>query len=388
MNAPPEGAIGARLFLSGRKVARVAIEPRKMLRLSAILVGRPAGEALGTLPHLFSLCGTAQLQAGLEAVERAARISVSPAQRGTRRILLLAETVLEHAQRLLVDWPPLLGLDPHLAEVKALRQALTGLRPLMGPEEPWARPGGVALRIDRDALESRLNEALAILRRAVYGPQWEEGGDFGQWVNSQATLPARILYLMAERGWAELGRSNQGPMGEFTAEELGQRLDEDRDGGFVRRPDWNGAVPETGPIARLAQHPVIRGLGAKFGNAASTRLVARMIELTRRMRDLLALVPGLENDDPPAASVGTGTGLAMVEAARGRLAHRVELTDGVVSRWQILAPTEWNFHPEGAFAKGVLGLEAGPDLETRARLVAMSIDPCVALDLAIEDGDA
>jgi coenzyme F420-reducing hydrogenase alpha subunit len=386
--APPEGVIGARLFVGGRRVARVAIEPRKMLRLGAILVGRPAGEALGTLPHLFSLCGTAQLQAGLEAVERAGGLSLAPAQRGARRVLLLAETVLEHAQRLLIDWPPLLGLDPNLAEAKALRQALTGLRPLMGPEAPWARPGGVALRIDHVGLEARLNEALSILRRAVYGPQWEEGGDFGQWVNSQATLPARILYVMAERRWTDLGKSEVAAMGEFAADELARRLDEDADGAYARAPDWQGAVLETGPIARLAVHPVIMGLRAKIGNGAALRLVARMIELTRRMRDLIAMAPGLDDDEPPPARLGGGAGLAMVEAARGRLAHRVELNDGVVSRWRILAPTEWNFHPEGAFAKGVIGLEAGPDLETRARLIATAIDPCVALDLTIEAADA
>ncbi|MCC7167181.1 MAG: nickel-dependent hydrogenase large subunit [Rhodospirillales bacterium] len=387
-SAPPEGAIGAKLLVSGRRVARVTIEPRKMLRLGAILVGRPAGEALGTLPHLFSLCGTAQLQAGLEAVERACGLSLAPAQRGARRVLLLAETVLEHAQRLLIDWPPLVGLDPSLTEAKALRQALTGLRGLMGPEAPWARPGGVPLAIDHDALEARLGEALAILRRAVYGPRWEEGGDFGQWVNSQATLPARLLYVMGERGWSDLGKSEVAPMGEFAADELARRLEEDADGTYARSPDWQGQVYETGPIARLAVHPVIMGLRAKIGNGAALRLVARMIELTRRMRDLIAMAPGLDNDEPTSARLGSGSGLAMVEAARGRLAHRVELADGVVTRWQILAPTEWNFHPQGAFAKGVLGLEAGPDLETRARLIGTAIDPCVALEVAIEAADA
>jgi Ni,Fe-hydrogenase I large subunit len=65
-----------------------------------------------------------------------------------------------------------------------------------------------------------------------------------------------------------------------------------------------------------------------------------------------------------------------VDAARGLLAHRVELREGVLRDYRILAPTEWNFHPQGPLARGLLGA-SGPDLEWRAALLASSLDPCV-----------
>ena len=59
----------------------------------------------------------------------------------------------------------------------------------------------------------------------------------------------------------------------------------------------------------------------------------------------------------------------------------------VTADYRILAPTEWNFHPQGPLNEGLRGLRPGPqpvserDLEARARLIAQSLDPCVALSL-------
>jgi Ni,Fe-hydrogenase I large subunit len=57
--------------------------------------------------------------------------------------------------------------------------------------------------------------------------------------------------------------------------------------------------------------------------------------------------------------------------------HWVRLTEGQVDDYRILAPTEWNFHPDGALAAGLLGLPADADLASLARLLVDAIDPCV-----------
>ncbi len=46
-----------------------------------------------------------------------------------------------------------------------------------------------------------------------------------------------------------------------------------------------------------------------------------------------------------------------------------------------MAPTEWNFHPEGAFARGALSLDAADAtrLEGDVRWLVASLDPCVAV---------
>ena len=80
-----------------------------------------------------------------------------------------------------------------------------------------------------------------------------------------------------------------------------------------------------------------------------------------------------------------GIGIAHSEAARGRLIHGVEVQDGLVKRYLILAPTEWNFHPRGAAAQA-LALIAGSgrsDARGLADLMITAFDPCVEYSLAV-----
>jgi Ni,Fe-hydrogenase I large subunit len=54
--------------------------------------------------------------------------------------------------------------------------------------------------------------------------------------------------------------------------------------------------------------------------------------------------------------------------------------DGRIADYRIVAPTEWNFHPRGAFVRGALALRTGKREAVRrdaSRIVA-SLDPCVA----------
>jgi hypothetical protein len=86
-----------------------------------------------------------------------------------------------------------------------------------------------------------------------------------------------------------------------------------------------------------------------------------------------------------AATLSTGTGLAQVQAARGLLVHRLTLEQGRLADYRILAPTEWNFHPQGAAALGLATLPAAddPTLRRLAGLFITALDPCVAYDISI-----
>ncbi|HCV13111.1 MAG TPA: hypothetical protein DGC76_05325 [Candidatus Accumulibacter sp.] len=86
---------------------------------------------------------------------------------------------------------------------------------------------------------------------------------------------------------------------------------------------------------------------------------------------------------PPLLDVCTaspGVGLARVDTARGSLLHRVELAEDRVLQYLIVAPTEWNFHPRGAFVREISGCPASSRRAARfaADSLALSLDPCVA----------
>jgi Ni,Fe-hydrogenase I large subunit len=86
------------------------------------------------------------------------------------------------------------------------------------------------------------------------------------------------------------------------------------------------------------------------------------------------------------AQAGSGAGLAAVETARGVLIHWALMDGGQVARYRIVAPTEWNFHPQGAFVRGLAGIPARDEDEVRqaAALLAHALDPCVAYDLKVK----
>jgi coenzyme F420-reducing hydrogenase alpha subunit len=78
--------------------------------------------------------------------------------------------------------------------------------------------------------------------------------------------------------------------------------------------------------------------------------------------------------------IAPGAGLGWVETARGLLVHAVEVAAGTVRRYRIVAPTEWNFHPRGAFAAGLAGVAVTGEDELRrlVHLAVEALDPCVA----------
>jgi len=78
-----------------------------------------------------------------------------------------------------------------------------------------------------------------------------------------------------------------------------------------------------------------------------------------------------------------GEAVAWVEMARGLLIHHVRL-DGHgnaarVHACHVIAPTEWNFHPDGAVARALEALPATHTDDSRRRLEALmaAYDPCV-----------
>jgi Ni,Fe-hydrogenase I large subunit len=91
---------------------------------------------------------------------------------------------------------------------------------------------------------------------------------------------------------------------------------------------------------------------------------------------------------PGAITPGTasGAGLGIVECARGRLVHRVAVAVGRVTDYKILAPTEWNFHPEGPLARGLAGagVGSGTAIDQAIGLFVTALDPCVGCDLTVE----
>ncbi len=175
-----------------------------------------------------------------------------------------------------------------------------------------------------------------------------------------AGLPARLAVLAA---------GGHGPGGEAEMAGEGEDIRVWRGQGRERGKRVDGGGPRGKGVGADG------GAGRPAGGGANEALGA----------DLADWAAARQRPPLSGTSLADGVGLAQVQAARGLLVHRVAIQGGRVADYRILAPTEWNFHPQGAAALGLATLPDADDetLQRIGGLFVTALDPCVAYDLRI-----
>lgn len=382
-----EGEINVRLAWDGVCVRNATVRSTRPLA-ARVLAGRDIDEAAAMVPLLFSICAQAQGTAASGALGAAAR---RPAPAGTlaaRRLAVALETIQEYLRRVLIDMPVMQGLEPQTAPVAAARKAMAPMVTLLSPATR-SIAGSVAVP-GLEQLRS-LSETLAGLCRAhvlaLSPADWLAQSDLAalrEWAGREETLPARMLNAWLEYD-AELGASDVGamPQAERARVEHAVLAALADDPGYARRPEWDGVAVETGAWAKLVDHPLVASCTASFRNSVATRVVARLTDLAQLVE---GLVPGKDSIAlGDAWTPADGEGVSAVHTARGLLVHHARVGAGRIEGYAIVAPTQWNFHPDGALVRGLRRL-ADPSqasLERRAALVVQALDPCVACTIEV-----
>jgi coenzyme F420-reducing hydrogenase alpha subunit len=151
---------------------------------------------------------------------------------------------------------------------------------------------------------------------------------------------------------------------------------------FAALPHFAGKSVETGSLAYSQHNPLVQDLLRKRPDRLLARLIARLV-------DLLDSAEALMHDNftgrIQSVSAPNESGLSQVRTARGMLLHYVRIESERVADYLIVAPTEWNFHPQGALVSGLTGLEE-IDVERLMDIVknyVLSLDPCVEYEIEI-----
>ena len=384
-----EGRLKLVVRISGGTVANVSILSTRAVRACSVFHDHSVAEVLRLIPSVFSICGTAQAHAGLAACEEALGQSLSAPQYAARRLLLMVETAQEHCWRIALDWPKLVDKLPDVKALMALRAPLTGIAAGLFPDGEWLRPGGGRLDVDIPRLGEAVDTFSHCLTQSLLSG-WDSVADVDtlrHWADGVDTTAANLVRRIMALGLADFGGSFVELMGGADLEDIGGVLAGDTNGEFVAKPHLEGTVHETGPLARMRKQQVVASVLERFGNGILARFVARLAELSDISSDMGMVLPRLSDDEGADFDHGaSGAGVAMVEAARGLLVHRVELEKGYVRRYQILAPTEWNFHPQGPLVEGLRGSD-GHGIRESAAMLITALDPCVAYDMVVEESD-
>lgn len=319
---------GGALSISVQRTAAgvaVDIEAPPMVSLARMLAGKTvteAGQMAGAVyPQSASSEAAAIMAAGEQEIpERLARS-------------MLIEALHEHAIKMLAAWPAAVGICP--APVPApgtddpdqLEQSLFGSH-------------GAPTRLDAfEAWLARANTPTAHVIDAVWH-HWD-----ARW--GRAVLPL----------W-----SSDHPLG--AVDWAGALID--------------GAVTDTGVVARVAETDLLREVEARRGRGIVWRLAARVADAT-------LLLDRLRNRNYDGLAVPIRPGIGAALAPSGTLLVEVEQEGGVVSRYQRLSPADFALHPGGLLHKvlGTMPRRSRAPLGVIAALAVESIDPAMPTRLTV-----
>lgn len=300
---------------------------RSSAQLSALFSGREPEQALHLVGMLHAICARAHAVAGARALEQARGDSAQPDLERRREARVRTERIREIGLRLLRDWHyPGTGEGQQQTLLRLVAQLDARLS---------AHPGA----------KTEHPEAVTELCH-----WWQE-------VSPSREIQQRWIRQRGEP-WSGIRLGAGAPV-------LSPKEDE-------RLPP--AEARQTGPVASVAGQ---RDAGEVISGTLKTLIHQLEEDLLWLQQDGQA-VPG------QARRTGPGQGCAWVWTARGWLLHRVALDGPRVRHWQILAPTDRNFHTEGALCQRLGGvMVAGDRVEALVRELVLAHDPCVEFETRI-----
>jgi len=386
-----EGKISIDLYPLSSSEDSVEISSSRPLQASKILIGKTPEQALSIIPLLFNICGVAQSRAALSSIQQSMLLDTNPAMEMSRDMLVLVENAKEHMLRIFLDWPKLFNQDANNPDLSYLSQLVDNFKSAIF-YQGQAFSLNSKLDIDAAKVETQIEKLEQYLDDYLFSmpPEyWSDNKNIAslkQWTKHCNSIAAHAINTICEQGWASQGYTNCNQLPELDNETLINYFNADDVEQFIAQPEWKGCCYETTALTRQFEHPLIQSLYREFHTTLITRWVARLIELASIPQQLHSMLKHLIKknfNNNPEQKINQG--LTQIEAARGRLIHRVEINQELISNYQILAPTEWNFHPRGIITQSLASLKSNDKKELRhlAHLMINAIDPCVGYELRI-----
>lgn len=435
------GQLKIELEVENSKVVRSKAAGAMVRGMEATFKGHHPGDAQLLSQRICGICPVAHGIAAAQALEKAFG-AVIPANAGIMRNLLLGANFLlaniyhfyqialpDYVQDLpLAPFAPGPALTPALPvqvnaalvqhfllslEISRTTQEMLAVFGGRMPHPSAVVPGGVTENVDAQKVttfRSRLEKVEDFIRNvylpdvhnlARYNPQAFTYGtgtgnllSFGAYPQGDGSKGKPDLYFKS-------GRYTNGQSGEVDPGKIKEEIryawyEEDslrseKPGAYswVKAPRYEGNAYEVGALARMVihGHPGVKGLGVKAFSAMG-RHIARAEESLLLAGALKEWLNQLEPGKPVAVNlnltpVAQGTGIT--EAPQGALLHRLEVKNGVIHNYQVIAPATWNASPRddagkpGPLEQALVGTPV-PDVSNPLEVyrVIRSFDLCLA----------
>jgi hydrogenase large subunit len=175
---------------------------------------------------------------------------------------------------------------------------------------------------------------------------------------------------------------------------------------WSKAPRYMGLPAEAGPLSRCLMYAkpnnlphqtkdfMIKSAFDKMGPSVFLRTLARLHEAPMLFEyiDTWLREIDLDGEFYIKPEERDGKGFGATEAARGALAHWVEIENGVIKNYQVMAPTTWNVGPNdeagksGPIEAALEGIEIEDSNDpVEVGLVARSFDSCLVCTVHAHD---
>jgi len=366
MPSPAESLIGAYQLHPGASAGITGHRPVLQAgRLAQLLRGQAVQQIPQLLGSVFTLCAHAHIRTSRQVLGLPAAPQDAP-------VFHLLQTARDHLRSMALDWPQ--RQPEPVAGIECLRWLAVCPLSMAGPLR-------VATEDDAWAALTALRAWLAQYIVQTDGATWlahdRQVDAVAEWCQRHAArlLPARCLAHWLRSAPAVMPAS---PMLDVLHTDrarqtdqlmaLGQCIAEQQD--FAQYPTWQGRCAENGPWTRL------RNRESGYAPTLGLRLAPRWLDLL----ELACVTPGTPVEQVLSTgtlALGNGQTLAWCEMARGLLLHWVRRdAAGTVQDYKVIAPTEWNVHPQGTLSSALSALQVNDT--PAAQALAAAFDPCVA----------
>ncbi len=371
------------------------ISSSRPLQASHVFTGKTIDETLTMIPLLFNICSKAQAVTAVRAIESAKQTPSTLQIESTREALIALESLREQALRVAMDWPTFLQIAP---ESPLLSHIAMGISKIMKSLETsqslkYLASSSKALSSEAQGITKAQNlqwkTFSETISNGIFGSSTTTwlASDLDEWANQEQTQAASFIHWLSQKTWKNAGESTITELPAIDDSALLSVLLAEQHQ-FTSQPVWKNQCHELSWFTHKQhnrQNHIAKSIAknkALKGNGIFSRMVARLVEIANLMTILDEFFIHNKTLTAPKSSA---KGLAHSHAARGRLSHYINVEDNTVKKLLILAPTEWNFHPQGVTKDSLCNLQADNkrDLRQQAELLIHAIDPCVGYKLKV-----
>ena len=404
-----EGEAKLHFSFKQNKIDFVNIEFLSTRNIEEILQGKPILDALVINPRVCGICGHAHLIATVLAIENCySNIQITQKAKYLRELTLNFELIQNHFKWFYLTIMPLFGYKQYVLKATKPSQFMAKAISIIAgqyPHNSYAIVGGVTCEVtnlDLIKIEQYISETINEFKNNLLNIDINKlnNCNLNDIINKDGDL-MKILNHIKNNNYENLGKSYDrficfSNNSSFKKSKiLNSKICENLDlkyifeninkNSYAKNVMYKDKYYEVGPLSRamINNNKLIKSGHRLYKDSMFTRILARVNEIALLLNQSKIIIKKIdlsqESYIKPDIDVQklSGYGESAVEAARGSLVHKVMIKNGIIKKYDIITPTQWNLSNgtkdnPGVSQKAMINC----DNENIAQKVFKSFDVC------------